>query len=99
MLRCREQRGPLSLSHYPVTLLCFHWQSRGPHRSVLRGPRNATLAESNPGRSSDDGEGRRGEENMKDWEEVEERDGADVGARWGKEISNVIHLLFCKNFV
>lgn len=56
MLRHREKRGPLSLSHYPVTLLCFHWHGRRPHRSVLRGLHNATV-ESNPSRTSDDREG------------------------------------------
>lgn len=31
----RTERSSLPLSHYPVTPLCFPWQGRSPHRSVL----------------------------------------------------------------
>lgn len=96
MLRHREQKGPLSLSHYPVTLLCFHWQSRSPHRSVLRGLRKApntwgvTPVEgvmmekaTRRGKHESMGRRRRGMEQM-----------------WGDEgEKNKLYLLFCKKFV
>lgn len=75
MLRHGEKRGPLSLSHYPVTLLCFHWHGGRPHCSVLRGLHNATL-ESNPSRTSDD---REGDVERKKIQERRRRNGADVG--------------------
>lgn len=96
-LRHREQRGPLSRSHYPVTLLCFHWHGRSPHCSLLRGLRNAP----NIWRVTPVGgvmmEKAMSRGKMKEWEE-EERNGADVGTHGEKNKQSSISVILHENF-
>lgn len=70
----REQRGPLSLSHHPVSLWCFNWQLRSAGPPYVGSAAHPSPT-SNPNRRSSGGEG---DGDIKEWEE--ERTGTDVGA-------------------